>query len=52
MKKFKKKVQKVICFFFAHRLVGVVDIDNGRSRYGYMICQRCEHQLDYQYDYG
>ncbi len=52
MKKFKKNVQKVICFFFAHVLVKVVEIDNGRSKYGYLLCGRCDHQEDYQYDYG
>ena len=46
------KFGKLICYLFGHNYRKYVEIDNGRSKYGYFKCSRCEHEDAYQYDYN
>ena len=44
-------MKKLICYLFGHKYIKQVEIDNGRSKYGTMLCQRCDKAIDYQFDY-
>ena len=44
-------MKKIICYLFGHNYYKVTEIDNGRSKYGYHKCSRCEHEEPFQYDY-
>lgn len=47
-----KILQKILCKIFGHCYITVTKIDNGRSQYGHMLCQRCKEKENYQYDYA
>lgn len=40
-----------ICFDKGHNMYLVVELDNGRSKYGHHKCSRCGHEEHFQYDY-
>ena len=39
------------CFDKGHSMYLVIEIDNGRSKYGDHRCSRCGHTEPFQYDY-
>jgi hypothetical protein len=41
-----------ICFERGHNMFLVVEIDNGRSKYGEHKCSRCGFVDSFQYDYS
>jgi len=41
-----------ICFDKGHNMFLVVEIDNGRSKYGEHKCSRCGYKEPFQYDYN
>jgi hypothetical protein len=45
-------LKKIICYLFGHSYFVVTRIDNDRSIFGNYICQRCNKDEAYQYDYG
>ena len=47
----RKWIRDALCFLFGHKYIVVTTIDNGRSQYGHMLCQRCGEEKNYQYDY-
>ena len=46
-----KWVRNFICCCIGHKYFKFAEHNNGQSIYGYVKCQRCEKQEDYQYDF-
>jgi hypothetical protein len=44
-------MQKIICYFFGHKLIVLTRINNNCSQFGHAICSRCGHVENYQYDF-
>lgn len=47
----KRKIQRIFCFIFGHRMYKVCGIDNGHSKYGDHKCSRCGYVESFQCDY-
>jgi len=45
-------MKNLLCKIFGHNMFLVVEIDNGRSKYGDHKCSRCGKVEHYQYDYS
>jgi len=45
-------MEKLLCFIFGHKYIKRAEKDNGYSLYGDMLCRRCGHVHNWQYDYN
>lgn len=47
----KNKIQKLICFFFGHRMVKLWEVDHDQFKYGSLKCYRCGYKDGYDFKY-